>query len=261
MGNPAIAYYPQHVFGRLHTIDLGQPLSELIEMPNVQALAETGFDGAVNTQVIAEEMRIRVSFDGFTSDALYAELFNLVRHLRRGGMFALCLDPADAWAGYTSYGLAEGSTGIQTRGNTWKYGTWNSAATLATGDIVAIAGPGELPEYASVSNVIGDDRAVIASPGLLLSYSDRPWLFVRHRDYYPALVLAPDWIESDQPILSTEHRIYHTFEAEFILEHRSIFALAGQQPGALADTTTWQGKFNPRGTDGTVRGRTNGGIR
>lgn len=252
MGNPAIWWYPQDVLGRLQALSLAGPLAELIPLSRVVATAEQALDGGVFVEPVSEEVRIRVVYE--TDDAEEARILaNISAHLQRGGMIALALDPASAWAGYTAAGLRENARVLRTRGNTWQYGTQNSAAALADGDQVAIAAPGEIPQLAVVSGTPSLNQITIASPGLLRNLERAPWLFVRHPDYYPALRLPADQIEAGAVLLSTDRRISWSWEAELVEDVRSIAIMAGQTPGVLGETGGY-GRSSPWGTAPYPRG-------
>lgn len=260
MGSPAIWWYPQDVLGRLQALTLERPVTDLLDLSRVYATAERGLDGAVFVERTSEEIRIRLTYE--TDDAEEARILaNIATHLQRGGMIAFALDTTKAWAGYTREGLRENARILRTRGNTWRYGSQNSSAALADGDQVAIAAPGEIPQLAVVSGAPSGDAVTIASPGLLRNLEREPWLFVRHPDYYPALVLPPDAIESGIQPLTSDRRILWTFEAELIEDVRSIANMSGESPGVLGETGGY-GRSSPRGTAPYPRGGGSGfGIR
>ena len=252
MSTPKIWYYPNVDRGALVEVDLLGPLSDLRELVGVEASTDRGFDGGVHWKTIAREESITLSLEGITSASLVRKLKAVEAHLLEGGSIGLANDPDKAWAGYTSGPLADTATVMDTRGNTWQYGTQNSSATFAAGDEVAIRGEDSLSELATVASLSGT-RLTLASPGLVFDYRGRtPWLFVRHRDYWPSVRLPADHAS---PILfSDDRRISWTFEADLVLDIRAIRNLAGLSPGALGGTLQGYGRQYPNGRDKPYRG-------
>jgi hypothetical protein len=167
-------------------------------------------------------LRVRISLERFTSDALYRQLMALQSHLQRGGSVGFARDSSKAFAGYVrpNRPISSGETSIYTEGNVWNYqsGTY----TLSSGDELWLASDAAegLWEMPTVSAHAGG--LITTAAGMVRTYTSE-LVFVRWRDFHPALRLQA----GERPVIvSTDRRIAHTFDVELVEDWTWIRAMA-----------------------------------
>lgn len=212
MGNAAIYYYPDPS-GTLETIDLGEPLTDLSEIPLREIGQGVSLMGYPSTHVYRGSMRVRVQLRDVATtssagQALQRHLMSLSAHLERGGIIGVAADSAKTWGSALYSGtINRGDSNLYHRGD-----LWYASGSLTAGDelVIESANPEMLREMTTVSSTTG--RILTITPTARYSYSGKPW--VRHRNFYPALYWPED--ERGTPIITDERRV--RFSLDLTLE-------------------------------------------
>lgn len=212
MGNAAIYYYPDPS-GTLETIDLGEPLTDLSEIPLREIGQGVSLMGYPSTHVYRGSMRVRVQLRDVATtssagQALQRHLMSLSAHLERGGIIGVAADSAKTFGSALYSGTVNrGDANMYHKGD-----LWYASGSLTAGDEIVIesANPEMLREFTTVSSTTG--RILTITPTARYSHSGKPW--IRHRNFYPALYWPED--QRGSPIVVDERRV--RFSLDMTLE-------------------------------------------
>ncbi len=213
MGNPSIYWYPDPLRS-LERIDFGESLSDLQITQIRDASDAYSRSGRLYRTLGASRLQIRLILENFTNEALRRDLESLVAHLKAGGPVGFSLDHDKSWAGFIDSMAREpsrGSTVLKTKGN--RFTRWSGSASLGSGEEIVIASaPLEgLKENRALSGALAASATSVNITSDPLIYSYRAdTVVVRHRDFYPCLVLPETSI--DDAIVETNHRISYTLD-------------------------------------------------
>lgn len=209
MSFPAFYWYPAGTSSgaTLETTSLGEDLTSLTHWPvrpRADARAQSGRLSA--TQTGAARQAVRPTLERFQGRALARALESLSAHLEAAGAVGFANDPAKAWAGYSLYDLPRGKAVIETGGNAW----YVAGAALAAGDEVVIEGLSSgQREWAALESVSGDQLTL--SSGVVYTYESEVVL-VRHRHFWPVLMLPAEEMRRGAGILTTVREIHYTLD-------------------------------------------------
>ena len=217
MGNAAIYYYPDPA-GTLETIDLGQPLTELEEIPERQIAQGVSLMGYSSTHVYSGTMRVRVVLADVQTttsagQTLHRSLSTLSAHLERGGLVGVTADTAKAWASYVSKGrINRGDTAFVCPVNQWY--TRSSVSALSSGDELVLESdnPEMLREYTTIDTASASNPTF--TPAAKYTFASRT--YARWRNFYPALY----WPEQERgrSIIVSERRTRFTLDMTLAVE-------------------------------------------
>ena len=203
MGNPRFYYYPDEA-GSLETIDLGEGLTDLVELPGAVVEDAASLDGYPYRSFLRDTFGIRIVLERFGSSgtsSLERKFATLQSHLGRGGLVGFSKDHSKTWAAIRTGSATRGDPLFQTPGN--GFTAWAPAGTLASGDEIAIESPApdSRREYTTISALssTGDLTLVDA---LRYTYDGHP--IARYRDFYPVCWLSADGVS--RPIVVSDHR-------------------------------------------------------
>lgn len=208
MASPFLFYYPDGGLGSagigsLETIDLIDPyLSDLQEEPIVEAETSMTWAGRHFTNMESGRLRVRVTLERFTTFDLAEKLETLQSHLARGGYVSVAADKDKVFATFATALTTRGDTTVRVADNAFK--NYTTSSVFAANDRINICSPNPecKREYVRLSSVSGHVLTLLTP--VRYSRQIEP-VMVRHRDFYPVMVLAPD--ERSRPIVTHDHRI------------------------------------------------------
>jgi hypothetical protein len=230
MGNPTIYYYPD-AGGSLETIDFGERLSDLQISQRREVFDGYTRSGALTRSTGRSYLEVRIILENFTTGSLVRDLESLSAHLERGNPVGFALDSAKAWAGFVRTSTASGyytpergETRAVTTGNL--FNSWSTSANIQSGDevVVASCSPSGLRETKLTSGVTSSGANIVFFAGdpLVYTHQNAP-ILVRHRDFFPALVMPEDQVNN--PIITTNHRISYTLDLILVEDWGTITAV------------------------------------
>lgn len=246
MGNAKIWYYPDPA-NVVREIDLGTGLSDLTEGMDAVADVAEDIQGDQARQLWRHRLKVRILLERFSSASLARSLLTLRSHLLGGGSIGLAADSAKAWAGFTLATPRSDDTVMATRGNVAS--SWSGSAALANGDEVVISGlqPAPIYEWSTVSSQ-SSGRVTLATG---LRYQHTTVAMVRHRNFFPALMLPSDVTSIDVAI--PDRRTTWTLDLELVEDVAAIAALSEVEAGGLRGTTAGPGKVSLDGFVGAAK--------
>lgn len=230
MGNPTIYYYPD-ADGSLETIDFGENLSDLQITQRREVFDGFSRAGSFTRTTGRSYLEVRIILENFTSAALVRSLESLSAHLERGNPIGFALDSAKAWAGFVRtttasgyYSPERGESTATTTGNL--FNPWSTSATIQTSDeiVIASASPESLRETKVASGITGAASTLVFfnSDPLIYTHRQAP-IIVRHRDFFPALVMPEDALGT--PIVQSNHRISYTLDLTLVEDWGTLAAV------------------------------------
>ena len=235
MGDAAIYYWPDGDTGTVETIDFGEPLTDLRVLPERDRRDSRALTGRRYSSLVSHAMRVRVTFErwsGLTDagQSLARQLMSLAPHLEAGGSIILVEDADIAWAAFSRALQTRGNTGIYTDGLAM---TSVLGGTPAANQEVRILGgyPSHRRELQKVS--AWSSPLVTLDSGLVYSYDHEP-IMLAQRGTWVGLKLPDDQL--GRPLVSHDHRITYSFEAELELDWGVVAAFADQQDGYNSST-------------------------
>ena len=140
MATPRLYYYPDPD-GSLETIDFGEGLSDLQELPSADVADAYNGAGVGYRSLLASTLRLRIVLERFGSvgtSSLERKLMSLQAHLAKGGLVGFSRDHAKTWAGKAQR-PTRGDTVIYTNGN--GFTAWSSSGNIVQNDEVVLETP------------------------------------------------------------------------------------------------------------------------
>lgn len=236
--------------GTIEEIDLGETISDLQFNPSPNQSISEGLTGALSTTQFNSRARLRVVHERFTSAALARDFYALETHLKNGGLVAIAVEASQAWAGFAEAIPDRGDTSLTIAAQSFPY---QSSPTILNGDEVEVMGaqPYALREFCSVNgDTSGLTIALSESLRFSLSGIGSRWCFVRHRGFWPLLRLPKD--QRDSPLVTHDHRISYTFDAQLEEAIDVLDALASVPENKSYTTTVEGGRNNPEQVNRTA---------
>lgn len=240
MASAKIYYYPDPD-GPVVTIDLLTNLSDLEEIPEDVVDVAESTHGDQSRQLWRSRLRVRALLERFSGSSsagqgLARDLLSLRHHLMRGGSIGLTADSSKAWCAWSVGVMASaGATIISTRGDPTS--GW-AGGTVASGDELVVFGGQPAPpyEWTTCSSLSG--AKLTLATGLRYSYDTR--VGIRHRNYFPALILPAD--QAGAALLTHERRTNYTLDLELVEDIAALDAMSHLGAGELRGTTYQQGQ-------------------
>lgn len=225
MGNAKIYYYPESAAGDLETIDLLEPLSDLIDSPYRLVSDGVTWGGARYRSVISGGNRVQVVLENFSSRALYRNLITLQSHLTDGGVIAVAADSAKAWAafntGTTIY--SRGDTTIDHDGNYF----YEQTPSLSAGDEITIESSMPQRRWEKSTYSSGDLTATAGTltlqSGLVFDHTEH-FMLARHSGYFLALKLPEGEMGAD--IVTSDHMFRWTLDMTLEVDYGYLTKLS-----------------------------------
>lgn len=226
MANPRIYYYPSASAG-LRVIDFGEGATAFEE--DFVPEREDARGGDLTPWPAYGGTRYRYTFvlERFGAAGgtdLERRLQAFLAHARAGRVFAVALDPDQAWAALATT-LRGGATAIATTGN--GFTAWEDATALDDGTEVVVesAAPEWNYEVHTVASQAG--RTLTLAQPVAFDYDG--YVLVRHRDFLPVCFVPPE--ELGGRTLMTFQRIGYTLRLTF--EHLPSSTIRLWAPRAL----------------------------
>lgn len=193
MGNAKIYYYPPTGAREttLAEIDLGSGLSFIDDWQLQTRESSLSYSGQPAVAVYTSWQAVEVRIDVVKDSAVARDLETLEVALKRGGIIALAEDSDKAVAAFASTPPAQGNTELTLLGNQW--GLIEPAAQWTTGDLCLVQGPspgGKRDTVTATAAHPGTKLSALNSP-LRFDYASEPWALVKHRGFWPFLMLPP----------------------------------------------------------------------
>lgn len=234
MGNAILWFFPAASGGQ-QEIDFGEILSDLqVEVVQIGS-SQRSLSGRPYDLQLGGYFQVRVVLERFDSAVLERQFRSLQAHLFRGGVVGVAADKDKAWAGFSTSQVLDGSTFIDTAGSPF----YNSAAALAVGDQVWVQS--HIPERSFEIQTVNafDGNRVTFDSGLLYDYKSTP-VMVRHRDFWPVMVLARS--ARNRPFITHDHRLNSTLDLlleEHVAGHVAMAGIGGGTPQAGTREVGW----------------------
>lgn len=240
MGTPRIYWYPDPA-GSLETLDFGEGLSDLQELPG--ALVEDAYtgDGYPFRSFLQGNFRIRIILERFGSpgtSSLERKFSSLQAHLDRGGFIGFSRDHAKTWASLAAPGPVRGDTTVYT-GTGNGFTAWSSSGTPAEGDELVIeSGAPEFQREIAVCAALTVTPAVHLplSAGCIYTYNQG--VIARWRDFYPVLFRPKDQV--GRPIVTPDHRRNWTLDLTLEYPLAAVLSLWSGEEWAYARSNSLQ---------------------
>lgn len=240
MASAKLYYYPDPD-GAVVTVDLLTNLTDLDEIPDDVVDAAESVHGDQSRQLWRSRLRVRALLERFSGSstngaALARNLLSLRHHLMRGGSVGLTADSAKAWCGWTVLASARaGDTVLTTKGDPTS--GW-AGGTLQSGDELVVFGCQPAPPYEwTTCSSLSGTRITL---GTALRYNYDTRVGIRHRNYYPALVLPPDQVGI--PVVVPDRRTTYTMELELVEDIAGLEAMSRMVAAELRGSTQSAGK-------------------
>lgn len=235
MGNAKLWFFPAAAGGQ-QEIDFLEGLSDLPVQPIQIGSSERSLSGRPYDLQLGGYFQARIVLERFDSPVLARQLLSLQSHLLRGGICGVAADSDKAWAGFSTSAVLEGSTFIDTAGTPF----YNQSATLSVGDEVWVQS--HVPERSFELQTVNafDGNRVTFDSGLLYDYKSTP-VMVRHRDFWPVMVLARS--ARNRPFITHDHRLNYTLDLlleEHIAGHVAMSTLGGTAPAGGTREVGWR---------------------
>ena len=238
----ATFYYYPDPNGALAKIDLGLPVTSIVDWPVVDMRAASSFSGDVSRTIYSTQRRVTIRIELFKDYTVISQLETLDAHLRAGGLISFAEEEAGVFAGFARVPLRAGATSTVIKKNMFEdYDTH----ALASGDIMVMQGPSPLArrESAVITGVSGNSAVFTA--GIVNDFSDEDFVLVRDRRFWPFLQLAPG-ATSNVAISPNQGRVTQNITFELF-----------EPPGAIArvaprSSIVWRGgdtKSTPKPSD------------
>lgn len=178
----------------LQTIDLGRRVASLERMPSPVGFGALSLGGTQAYAHVHTEHTVTIEAQGIPTGDVQRQLVALVSHAKRGGVFGFAADHSKFFAGYYAPTIVELFAGEDLSGRilpfpAWHY--WQTAGTLAAGDVVAVEsldGPSEEHAVSSVPLRDAIGASLVLDGNLAFNY--RNGFLLREKYSFPALVLT-----------------------------------------------------------------------
>lgn len=228
-------YWFPDASGTIETLELSQTLkTDITELQEGEAGIVAGSITASGTHYrlllgMQYPISIRIDKVSFNSEATRRKLRNMLNHLNRGGYVGFAGDTDKAWGSFVAIppgGPARGATSIV---GLQRQAWYSATASLASGDPIVIetGAPAHLVEETTTTATVANSATSIACASILTTVLAP--CHVRHRDFYPILLMTPEVIGQALKITSAQ-RIYYDISLEFIYDLSGVMALAGPGP-------------------------------
>ena len=247
MANPRFYWYPTEMYsvpwttstGDVHIVDIDEPISDLQVSMHRSASDAITYTMRKHRRHYKPYLEVRVILERFTDESLARELYSMESHLQKGNHVGFTADRAKTWASWAgrvsatmgSEVISQGTRIFSVNGSAMAgsvgyaniFRHWESAATVAIGDIINI--DGRVPDFnhEELQVASGVSLGSTARDGTVYveqthngGYTRYPYLagsIVRYRDFWPYLCLPQSGI--GKPLLTHDHRISYTFDAVF----------------------------------------------
>ncbi len=238
MGSPTLYWYPPGATSP-RSFTLGLRLTDLAITDYRDRRTAAPGRGVPVHHDLGGYRTVQLSLERRTTAATIREIRSLAAYLQAGGYLALCLDSAKVWGGWASAAPAAGDTSIYVdTGNAFSS---LSSGSLAAGDEITIESPNpELRrEFALVSSLAAA-RTINLDGSTMQGYSTAP-VFVRYADFYPALYVAEDDMDSCAP--TSDRRLNWTWDLTLTESPGVIAALAEDHDSPFAAKTAGVASF------------------
>lgn len=234
MANAKLWFFPAASGGQ-QEIDFLEILSDLQVEPIQIGASQRSLSGRPYDLQLGGYFQVRVVLERFDSAVLERQLRSLQAHLFRGGVCGIAADEDKAWAGFSNSQVLDGSTFVDTQGTPF----YNQAATLSVGDEVWVQS--HIPERSYELQTVNafDGFRVTFDSGLLYDYKSTP-VMVRHRDFWPIMVLARS--ARNRPFITHDHRLNSTLDLlleEHVAGHVATASLGGASPQGGSREVGW----------------------
>lgn len=174
-------------------------------------------------------IRIEIDKVSFNSEATRRAIRNMLNHLNRGKYVGFALDTDKAWGSFVAVppaGPARGATSIT---GLQRQAWYSTTAALASGDPIVIetGAPLHLVEETLTTATVANSATSIACSSILTTFPAA--CHVRHRDFFPILLMQPEEIGRAVKIVS-QKRLFYDIAFDFIYDLAGVMALAGPGP-------------------------------
>lgn len=198
--------------GSIEEIDLNEIISDLQFNPAPNQSITEGMTGALAQTQFSSRAMVRIVNERFTDPAIARQLYALETHLKNGGLVAVAVDSDRTWAGFLETPPARGDTSITALGFPFPFGANKLDAT----DEIEILGPQPYAyrEYLATVGAVDNTLTVTLSEAVRFNFEAMAprWVFARQRGFWPLLRLPAEG--RNQPLLTHDHRIAYTFDAQ-----------------------------------------------
>jgi hypothetical protein len=230
----AFYWYPDPA-GTLETLTLSAALkTDITELQEGEAGMVAGSVTAGGTHyrvLFGLQYAVRVEIDrvSFNSEATRRTLRNMLNHLHRGGYVGFAADASKAWGSFVAVppgGPVRGATSIV---GLQRQAWYSTTASLASGDAIVIetGSPQHIVEETTTSATVANSATSLSCASILTTFGGA--CHVRHRDFYPILLMEPAEIARANKILSAK-RLWYDIALDFIYDLSGVMALSGPGP-------------------------------
>lgn len=227
----AFYWYPDPS-GTLETLTLGSGVepTEMQEGESAVMGAAESASGVMYRVFFGMRYPVTIEVDAVSAanTATRRALRNMLNHLNRGGSVGFALDASKAWGSFVAVppgGPSRGATTISgLQGQAW----YSNSASLVSGDEIVLESgdPVHQVEETTTSATVANSATSISCAAITSSFLS---CHVRHRDFYPILMMDPDEVARVDRIVSAR-RLWYDVKLRFFYDLAAVMALSGPGP-------------------------------